>query len=66
MLAKVPGTVIRWPTSASIGACAAAARSAAVVIGVVPMKPWTLIAVHVRCDSLVTVPRMTIGPCSGT
>jgi hypothetical protein len=43
-----------------------AASSAAVVIGVEPTKPWTLTAVQVFFDSLVTVPRITIGPCSGT
>ena len=64
-VSKVPGAAIRWPTSAVTGASAAAASSAVVVIGSEPTKPSTLIAVHSSSESLVTVPRMTIGPLSG-
>ena len=66
MLSKVPWTVIRPPTSASIGVFTAALSSSVVVSGESPMKPWTLIAVQVWSDTLVTVPVTTIGPWSGT
>jgi hypothetical protein len=66
MLAKVPGTVIRWPMSAVSGVWVAAVSSAVVVSGVEPMNPCTLIAVQVWSEALVTVPWMTIGPLSGT
>ncbi len=65
MVSNVPGAVIRWPTSALTGVRAAAASSAVVVIGAVPTKPSTLIAVHSWSESLVTVPRTTIGPLAG-
>ena len=65
MVSNVPGSVIRWPTSAVTGVSAAAARSAVVVIGNDPTKPSTLIAVHSSSEVFVIVPRMTIGPLSG-
>ena len=37
-----------------------------VVIGVEPMNPWTLIAVQVWSEALVTVPRTMMGPWAGT
>ncbi len=66
MVSKVPATVIRSPTYASTGVFAASLSASGVVIGALPMKPWTLIDVHVRSDSLVTVPVIMMGPLSGT
>ena len=57
--------MIRWPTSAVTGVWTAAASPSVVVIGVEPMKPSTLIAVHVSLLALVIVPLITIGPWSG-
>ena len=60
-MSKVPGTVIRSPTDSSAPRVLSKARSLLVVIGAGAMNAWTLMAVHVSSELLVTQPLTSTG-----
>ncbi len=59
-------SVIRSPTNWSSGSSAASTSSARVVIGALEMNGYRLIVDQATTSWLVTVPSISIGPCSGT
>ena len=62
---KPLGLVSRLPTTASAGVRVASASAAAVVIGVVEVRPVTLTSLQVSCEELCTRPRTVSGPDVG-